>query len=98
MSVSHITIDPANPTPPFATDAVFVAKGLASLPEGSADRRRLIVCLVGAAEVTVRTEVVEVFPLTTATTGLLVEAGVDILSVGGPDNVATIIFSGARQP
>ena len=97
MSAALIPVDPNNPVPPFNTDAVFVAKGLADFPKSSADRRRLVICLVGIAEITVRTERVEVFRLAEPSTGLLVEAGTDILSVGGPDNVATIIFSGARE-
>lgn len=97
MSVSLISVDPNNPKPPFTTDAVFVAKGVTELPQNNADRRRLIICLAGKAEITVRTESVEVFLLATPSTGLLVEAGADILSVGGPDNVATLIFSSPRE-
>lgn len=97
MSATLIFVDPNYPKPPFTTDAVFVAKGVTDLPQSSAERRRLIICLAGKAEVTVRTDKVEVFELDTPSSGLLVEADADILSVGGPANVATIIFSGARE-
>ena len=97
MSAILISVDPNNPKPPFTTDAVFVAKGVTDLPQSSAERQRLIICLAGKAEVTVRTDKVEVSELATPSSGLLAGADADILPVGGPANVATIIFSGARE-
>lgn len=97
MSVALIAVDSNNPTPPFEIDTVFIAKGLTTLPTASADQARLLICLAGSAEITVQAAQVEVFKLTTPGMGLLVDKGVDILSVGGPDNVATIVFSSARR-
>jgi hypothetical protein len=95
ISAVMIDVDPTCPDPPFEIRRVFRATGTTELPKDITERPRLIICLVGSADVVVQTAKVETFNLTKPSAALLLEAGVEILSVGGPDNKLTMIYSGA---
>jgi hypothetical protein len=95
MSAVMIDVDPTCPEPPFEIGKVFRVTGTTELPKDITERPRLIICLVGSADVLLQMDRVETFKLTKPSAALLVEAGVAILSVGGPDNQLTMIYSGA---
>ena len=95
MDAFLIEVDPVSPEPPFKIEAVFIAKGLTEFPKDNAEGKRLIICLVGSADVTVQAENLETFHLTGPNEGLFVEIGARVLSVGGPLNMSTVILSSA---
>ena len=94
MSAVLIQIDPTSPEPPFAIEKVYIAKGSTELPKDSIETKRLIMCLTGSAEVRIKTEEIETFHLNEPSVALLVDVGSEVISVGGTDNVSTVIFSG----
>lgn len=90
MSAFLIEVDPHSPKPPFTSKNVYIVKGLAELPHQTVGGERLIICVAGHATVRLETRT---FDLDTPSQGLLVPGGTEVKSVGGPGNIAAIVFS-----